>query len=83
MEAIRVSSSSGYFICNSVPFFDLVAAYSVGCVWSCAYSMTVNKIGLLDLSEVNRMCMEEHNSLSIPYGYRMDNLLIVWWSTLV
>jgi len=48
-----------------------------------AYSMTVNKIGLLDLSEVNMMCMEEHSSLYIPYGYRMDDLFIIWYDTLM
>ena len=52
-------------------------------VSSNVYTMTVNKIGLLDVSEVNRMCMEEHSSLSIPYGYRLDEWVIVWWSILV
>ena len=33
-----------------------------------AYSITVNKIRLLDVSEVNRVCMQEHSSLSNPYG---------------
>ena len=47
------------------------------------HSMTLTKIEFLDMSEVNRMCMQEHSSWSIPYGYRMDDWVIVWWSTLV
>ena len=47
------------------------------------HSMTVIKNEFLDVSEVNRRCMQEHSSLYILYGYRMDDLVIVWYSTLV